>query len=664
MATKIVTKNSSTASAVPTASDLVQGELAVNVADKRLFTEDNGGAIVELGTNPSTIDINAGTIDGTTVGASSASTGAFTTLTATGLDVTGTATMDAATVQTTGSTTAVLTLNNADGNGTLSQINLGYTADPDHGNISYTGDMIFTAGAAERMRISSAGNVGIGTSSPSSELTIGADTPQIDLLKASSADVLANIRAETDAGSGGKLVFQTKRNGNTALDRMTIDDDGNVGIGTSSPQYITEIAKTQAGGIGPTLYLHNTADNAAVGHAAEIRFNLRGAEATTRNAAIQAVAEGTYGTSPALTFLTSSGDTGSATERMRIDSSGNLLVGKTATAFGTAGVVLRGDSAEGLIQATRANNECIEVNRTGTDGAIAIFAKDGTSVGSIGTVSGDIRIGGLDDNHASIRFAASSKAVLPVKNSDGGLSDNTTDLGASNARFKDLYLAGVAKVNNSSAGDGEFLVKFSGSDTNQSLMVANYLCGSDEDRVGLYWGNEGVVNTRMWCDDTGDIRVHSGNPTADNSGTVVGTQTFTGTHVYKTDATDLIIGQAVRLVGRKLFKTTTANDKLCVGVYAGQSGKVVDSFGQACNETDGFGHAVVSLGDTMAHLNGTEVIGVLVDGAVEAGDLLCTSSTAGLLTVQADDIIRSYTVGKAVEDGSEVAPVYAYIYCG
>ena len=84
MATKIVTKNSSTASAVPTASDLVQGELAVNVADKRLFTEDNAGAIVELGTNPSTIDINAGSIDGTAIGASSASTGEFTALTATG----------------------------------------------------------------------------------------------------------------------------------------------------------------------------------------------------------------------------------------------------------------------------------------------------------------------------------------------------------------------------------------------------------------------------------------------------------------------------------------------------------------------------------------------------------------------------------------------------
>lgn len=49
MATKIVTKNSSTASAVPTASDLVQGELAVNVTDGKLYTENASAAIVELG---------------------------------------------------------------------------------------------------------------------------------------------------------------------------------------------------------------------------------------------------------------------------------------------------------------------------------------------------------------------------------------------------------------------------------------------------------------------------------------------------------------------------------------------------------------------------------------------------------------------------------------
>ena len=66
MATKIVTKNSSTGGSAPSASDLVQGELAVNVTDKRLYTENASGAIVELGTNPSTIDINAGTVDGIT----------------------------------------------------------------------------------------------------------------------------------------------------------------------------------------------------------------------------------------------------------------------------------------------------------------------------------------------------------------------------------------------------------------------------------------------------------------------------------------------------------------------------------------------------------------------------------------------------------------------
>jgi hypothetical protein len=57
MATKIITKNSSTTTAIPTAADLVQGELAVNVTDKRLFTENSVGAIVEVGTNPSTLTV-------------------------------------------------------------------------------------------------------------------------------------------------------------------------------------------------------------------------------------------------------------------------------------------------------------------------------------------------------------------------------------------------------------------------------------------------------------------------------------------------------------------------------------------------------------------------------------------------------------------------------
>ena len=51
MPTTIVTKNSSTASAVPSAGSLTQGELAVNVTDKRLYTKNASGTVVELATS-------------------------------------------------------------------------------------------------------------------------------------------------------------------------------------------------------------------------------------------------------------------------------------------------------------------------------------------------------------------------------------------------------------------------------------------------------------------------------------------------------------------------------------------------------------------------------------------------------------------------------------
>lgn len=46
--TTIITKNSSTASAVPSAGSLVQGELAVNVTDKKIYTKDSGGTVQKL----------------------------------------------------------------------------------------------------------------------------------------------------------------------------------------------------------------------------------------------------------------------------------------------------------------------------------------------------------------------------------------------------------------------------------------------------------------------------------------------------------------------------------------------------------------------------------------------------------------------------------------
>jgi hypothetical protein len=48
MSSTIVIKNSSTASAVPATGDLIQGELAVNVTDKKIFTKNASGTITRL----------------------------------------------------------------------------------------------------------------------------------------------------------------------------------------------------------------------------------------------------------------------------------------------------------------------------------------------------------------------------------------------------------------------------------------------------------------------------------------------------------------------------------------------------------------------------------------------------------------------------------------
>jgi hypothetical protein len=80
MASTIKLKNGSGA---PTTGDLVQGEPALDLTNKRLYTENASGVVIEVGTNPSTIDINAGTIDGTVIGGSTPAAITGTTITGT-----------------------------------------------------------------------------------------------------------------------------------------------------------------------------------------------------------------------------------------------------------------------------------------------------------------------------------------------------------------------------------------------------------------------------------------------------------------------------------------------------------------------------------------------------------------------------------------------------
>jgi hypothetical protein len=65
MSNTIQIKRSSTASSVPTAGQLAQGELAVNLVDKKLYTKDNTNAVVLL--NPETPPFSINGLTTTTV---------------------------------------------------------------------------------------------------------------------------------------------------------------------------------------------------------------------------------------------------------------------------------------------------------------------------------------------------------------------------------------------------------------------------------------------------------------------------------------------------------------------------------------------------------------------------------------------------------------------
>jgi hypothetical protein len=92
------------------------------------------------------------------------------------------------------------------------------------------------------------------------------------------------------------------------------------------------------------------------------------------------------------------------------------------------------------LRVTRDSDEPLNLDRLTTDGTIAAFKKDGTTVGSIGANGGDVYIGTGD---TTIRFADGDDAVIP-RGTAGATRDAAIDLGISNNRFKDLYLSGNA----------------------------------------------------------------------------------------------------------------------------------------------------------------------------------------------------------------------------
>ena len=489
--TTIKLKNGSGA---PTAGDLAQGEPALDLTNKRLYTEDSGGTVIEVGTNPGT-DVTfadnrkavfgAGSdlqiyhdgsnsfIDDTGTGSliiraadnlefqkytgetyiTAAADGAVDiyyndarklATTATGIDVTGTVTADGLTVANTaviagdfdGGTAATYIRLQDDTDNFLfgSNNSLGNflikneTADALRLSVANTGDISFyedTGTTAKLFWDASAESLAIGHSSPDADLHIsgagndakiileGTANPRGNFIAVEGADDLVFAADEDNLGSASTMRFRVD-----AAERMRIDSSGN-------------------------LCLNSNGSIAALDGV--IGLQIGNSSASSAGVALENSSRGylIYASGSDLKFWDSTDNS----DRITLDSSGNLLVGGTS-AFGADTITLGTGGFAGI---RNTSGSCLELRRDTTDGSLLDFQKDGSTVGSIGTEAATLFVSAPQAGGMKYSYLTSTNAVMLPVTTTGANADGLHDLGLSNARFKDLYLSNGINLGGNSA---------------------------------------------------------------------------------------------------------------------------------------------------------------------------------------------------------------------
>ena len=358
--------------------------------------------------------------------------------TSTGVDVTGTVTADGGYFQ--GSNSFIndtMTLNFAAPNGQVAVKNSSgapaanlyfYTTDTSGSTklrqgISYDGDISFYEDTGTTPKFfwdASAESLKLG------HATTSFGTNALDLVGDGNGTRSGMVWMRSGTGDS---VHQINVNGSTlefgsggALDTspsVVISTAGNVGIGTTSPSGKIEI-------VGSTGSVSTSGGTAIVRQKGDTSSD--GIAITSSNAVSHRIWKSAGG---ALNIGPSN-----LPSAFVQDSSGNLLVGKTTTSIGTQGTLIK---SSGRIEVAKTSDTPLFLNRLTSDGEIASFRKDGSTVGSIGSAFGGAYIGTSD---TGLYFNSSSDAVIPYNPSGPSSRDNAIDLGVSGTRFKDLYLSG------------------------------------------------------------------------------------------------------------------------------------------------------------------------------------------------------------------------------
>jgi len=427
-----------------------------NLNNDKLESGDTAGSLTIT-----TVDINGGTIDGATIATSDVTVGAGKTL-----DVSaGTLTLANDQIsgdKIEGGTIGSVTITTADINGgTLDGVTIGgssagagsFTTLTASGDVNFDSGTLFVDASADA--------VGIGTSSPGTKLEIYSSATQRVQINQT-----PNYTPSDYSALGGSIGFSrtfdnradlntvysyrssslldnlaiTSRNEIAFMaddaEAMRIDSSGRLLVGTStsvgSEQVL--IASSSAGSQTQQLNLKDT--NAS----ANGNFFLVARKSDDNY--VGGLRRSGTDTAMAVDGVSHLAFQINGTEVSRFDSSGKLLVGKTSSSFSSEGSELRSD---GQIIGTKNGGRILVLNRLTSDGNLAEFYKDNTTVGSIGADSGDLYIGTGD---TGVRFRDAGDDILPFNESTGADRDAAIDLGDASARFKDLYLSGAVLANN------------------------------------------------------------------------------------------------------------------------------------------------------------------------------------------------------------------------
>lgn len=430
------------------------------------------------------------------------------------------------------------------------------------GGSNSTGSIRFMrAGYNEGMRIDSAGNVGIGSTSPSVKLDVyGADaaisvgTSSYGRFQTSGGNAIgymygsfaalgdgihltynhyhnaagtlvisnsAGFTSRITAGYGA-VMFATSSAANVApTERMRITSDGSVGIGTTSPATRLHVAGTSSTFNG--LLLTTT----AAGGGAYASIDIGTYYGTWTNAppaSLRFIDDGNFSTH--ITFRTK--DSGSAfnndTERMRITSGGNVGIGTTTVSY----------RLHVVANASATNNITTYLNNTGgtrsrlafQDTAVS-YAPDMGSVGNsltFDTVGVErVRIG---NNGRTQFFAANEKFGIQLNN---GSTGNGPFIGSDGADIFCISTAGGAERVRVDAGGNVGIGVTPVASTTSSLQVISdiTLYGASRGFLGnLYfqsgWKYAGTGHGWGWIEGSGsvDFARTSSSGTAGNTATL------------------------------------------------------------------------------------------------------------------------------------------------